>query len=492
MTASMQKKSVFLIRLIGLWVAAGWFPVAKVLAAGPPAVFSGREIDLTLIPPSCITEMVPLDVRAGLKNRTEEKKTYRVSFYLNRESEPDLLYRQPVEVEGGGAACVRFQLPVRGLSGRQVILLCVETGGRTRRLRKTIDIVPSDVRSTKRIGGAYLGFYHWSEEEGKYWNPDLRRLDDDGWRSLVRSMHRLGMDILVVQETFRNQAYVGQHALTADSYPGKAFYPSKLYPSRMPLAARDPLEAVLSEADRLGMQVFVGVGLFAWFDFSPESLVWHKRVAQELWEMYGEHESFYGFYLSEESAGNLDNGASDLATRTLRKKAIVNFFGGMKAWCEQLAPGKPLMLSTNSMEVPAGADTYPELLKHLDILCPFGFARMPPSDLTGPEAARLLQGFCDAAGAHLWFDLEAFLFNEDRSLYPRDLEGIVRDLQLFDGFEKVLCYQYPGVFSDPAGVRIGEEKTVVLYRRYREYLEKLRKEENRRRTQRAAGFRAPE
>lgn len=31
------------------------------------------------------------------------------------------------------------------------------------------------------------------------------------------------------------------------------------------------------------------------------------------------------------------------------------------------------------------------LLKHLDILCPFGFARMPKEDLKGLEAANLLQ-----------------------------------------------------------------------------------------------------
>ncbi len=66
-----------------------------------------------------------------------------------------------------------------------------------------------------------------------------------------------------------------------------------------------------------------------------------------------------------------------------------------------------------------------------------------------------------------------FLFNDDGSLYPRDIEGIVGGLTLLDNFEKVLCYQYPRVFSDPDGIRIDEEKTVRLYRDYKRYQESL-------------------
>ena len=89
---------------------------------------------------------------------------------------------------------------------------------------------------------------------------------------------------------------------------------------------------------------------------------------------------------------------------------IVTFFKEFKAYCNTFAPGKPMMLATNSFDIPNGMDTYPDLLKHLDILCPFGFARMPKEDLKGLEAANLLQKVCDEAKAHLWFDLEAFLF----------------------------------------------------------------------------------
>ena len=72
-------------------------------------------------------------------------------------------------------------------------------------------------------------------------------------------------------------------------------------------------------------------------------------------------------------------------------------------------------------------------------------------------------------------DLEAFLFNPDNSLYPRPIDEIIRDLNLLDNFEKVLCYQYPGVFNNPKmSIRIGEERTIDLYNAYKTYMKKIK------------------
>ena len=173
--------------------------------------------------------------------------------------------------------------------------------------------------------------------------------------------------------------------------------------------------------------------------------------------------------------GSLDNSEADETTRLTRGKDIVNFFRGFKSYCRQFAPAKPIMLATNSFDILKGNGTYPELLKNLDILCPFGFSRMPEGDLTGKQAAELLQNLCDTAGSHLWFDLEAFLFNGDTSLYPRPIRQIIDDLTLLDNFEKTICYQYPGVFNNPKmSVRIGEPSTVPLFMDYKKYLQKLK------------------
>lgn len=434
-----------------------------------------NNVSLTLIPPGKITNKVDLDIRGGIINKSDQQRTFEVSICWGREKRNTLLYESSVTVPAGKSETVKIVVPTKQRLGKHKVILKVTDGNRTYRKTKDIEVVESDIRSIQQISGAWAGIYHWSEIEGKHWNKDIKKMTDEQWKELVRSMHKVEMDMIVIQEVFRNEQYVGKHNTTVDSYAGKAFYPSELYPGRMDITAEDPIEAILSEADRLGMNVLVGVGIFAWFDFTPESLEWHKRVAKELWDMYGHHESFYAFYVSEESGGGLDNWEQQPDMRKKRKADIVNFFKEFKSYCNSFAPGKPIMLATNSFEVPNGMDTYPALLEHLDILCPFGFARMPAGDLTGKEAADMLQEACNKAKSHLWFDLEAFLFNPDNSLYPRPIEEIIHDLNLFSNFEKILCYQFPGVFNDPdMSIRVGEERTIDLFNGYMKYLKELK------------------
>ena len=397
-----------------------------------------NKVSLTLIPPGKITNKVDLDIRGGIVNESASQQTYQVALYWNKENKDALLYETVVTIPAGKAETVKVVIPTKDRVGKNKVIFKVANEGKAYRKTKDIEVIESDIRSIQQISGAWTGIYHWSEIEGKHWNQDIKKMTDDQWRELIRSMNKLEMNMVVIQEVFRNEEYVGKHTTNVDNYVGKAFYPSKLYPGRMELTAEDPIEAILTEADKQGMNVLMGVGMFAWFDFTPESLEWHKRVAKELWDMYGHHESFYAFYVSEESGGGLDNWEQRPEMRKKRKDDIVNFFKEFKAYCN-------------------------------------GLARMPDGDLTGKEAANMLQKVCDEAKAHLWFDLEVFLFNPDNSLYPRPVEEIIRDLNLFDNFEKILCYQFPGVFNDPKmSIRVGEARTIDLFNGYMKYLKELK------------------
>ena len=98
-------------------------------------------------------------------------------------------------------------------------------------------------------------------------------MTDDHWREMIRSMHKIEMDMVVIQEVFRHQAYIGS-STTVEDYPGKAFI--LLYVGRMNMRRKICSCSTYLESE------------------------WHKRVAKELWDMYGHHESFYAFYVSEE------------------------------------------------------------------------------------------------------------------------------------------------------------------------------------------------
>ena len=375
-------------------------------------------------------------------------------------------------VEASECKGTKFRWTTEGHAGQHTLILVAKSDTNTYRTDQPIEILASDIRSTRSIDGAWFEFYHWSEAEGKPWNEEIRKMTDGQWREMVAAMHRVGLDLAIVQEAFRNQKYVGKHTMETDGYTGQAYYPSKLYPQRRDIAATDPVEAVLAEADKHGMHVMVGVGLYAWFDFTPGSLAWHKRVADELWELYGHHRSFYGWYISAEVAGNL-------GTDTNRRREIVAFFKAFKEHVTGLAPDKPVMLATNSHHVAESEGYYPKLLEHLDILCPFGFHRMPDEDYTGEEAAEILQRYCDQAGAHLWMDMEVFLFGKRKALIPRPIDGIVSDLTRFPNFEKICCYAYTGLMNAPdQSRRPGGEPTVKLYEDYRKFVSQQRNVES--------------
>ena len=187
---------------------------------------SESAVGLTLIPPASITNQVNLDIRGGIKNTTEKDKKYDVTIYWDKETEDSKLYETTVNVKAGKVDCVKYILSTQNRVGQHSVILVVEDGVNVYKMQKPIEVLDSSIRSTQKIEGAFIGFYHWSEQEGKMWNPTIKNLTDNQWKEVVHSMNKLDMNIIVIQESFRNQYYVGKHTIEQDGYQGKAFYPS--------------------------------------------------------------------------------------------------------------------------------------------------------------------------------------------------------------------------------------------------------------------------
>lgn len=443
------------------------------------------RFSLTLVPPSPVTDKVNLDIRGAIWNNSSKPENYKISVYIDKIQQDFCVYSTDVSIQQNKNTGIRFLLNTGKYAGDRKIIMTAKSDLGVQILTEPIKIIDSKIRSTKRIDGSWFEFYHWSEDEGRLWNKDIIKISNSQWGELIKGMNGIEMNIVVIQELFRNQKYVGQHNMKTTGYSGFPYYKSDLYPLRPDqsllenvqngqssenyprwknIAADSALESVLTEADRDGMKVFLGVGMYAWFDFTQESLDWSKKVATELWKKYGSHKSFYGWYISGEIAGNL--GENDM-----RKKELVHFFEEFTPFVKTLAPDKPVMLATNCHDIKNSNGYYPDLLKNLDILCPFGFHRMPANDYTGSEAARILQDYCDKAGSHLWMDLEVFLFGENNALYPRPVGQVITDLLMFDNFEKICCYSYTGLMN--AGwqtAKPGGPATVKLYEDYKKYL----------------------
>ncbi len=423
---------------------------------------------MILLPPSPVSNKITVDIRIGLTNDTTELQNWTVSIFLNEVNPAKQLLTEQVELRPGEWYLMTMPYPTEQLLGKYHVYAKLELHetGETFILRRPLEVLDRPSRSIDRVDGAFAGFYHWSEKEGRLWNSELKKWKAEDWKQMMHAMHEIGMDLLLPQEAFRNQEYIGQHNIETEGYKGRAFYPSALFPGRMDIACDDPLEACLTAADELDMNVFLPVGMYAWFDYTEGSLEWHKKVAKELWERYGHHRSVYGFYVSEEAGG-------DLGSKPEERDSLVKFFKEFTAFCRTLAPERAVMMAPNCYSIDSGMAWYPEFLKNLDILCPFAFHRMPPMDHTGEEAATLLQDLCDKYGTHLWLDMEAFLFESDGALYPRPIEGLIEDFRRFPNFEKIVCYQFPGIFNAPeARIKPGGPATVKLYEDYKNYLKK--------------------
>jgi hypothetical protein len=439
------------------------FAVAILLPWAAFGATAETAVRLALIPPSPVTDQITLDIRAAVYRVGERGGKFDVAIYLDAEQPEKLLLRREIDVPPGGAGCTGLRWPTKGQAGRHKIVCVARRGTETRRTERPLEVLVTGSRSTKRLGGAWVDIYQFDEPSGRPFNAELRQMTDPQWRELVQAMHAVDQDLMVITMMFNNLTHRGRHKIETEGYQGKAFYPSKLYPGRMPVVSKDPLEAIMSEADRLGMHVMPGVGCYAFFDFTPGSLRWHKQVADELWQRYGHHPSFYGWYISEEKDGGLGDEEE--------RREIVAFFRELTPHLHRLTPEKPVMLATNCHNLRGAEAAYRQLLPHLDILCPFAFHRMPAGDLKGEEAAALLQSLCDESGCHFWLDLETFVFRNTWELHPRPIAGLVSDISRFPNFEKILHFEFPGMMSSPKmSRRPGGAASVKLYEDYERYL----------------------
>jgi hypothetical protein len=452
-----------------------WLSFLLVVFSTVSALAQRPVTRLEFIPPSPVTNKIVLDIRGAAENNSNSERQYVLSLYLDRESPSTLLHTENVRIAAQGNAGIYCRHSTESWAGMHRILLVATSPSGKIRVTRDLEVLPSKIRSTRMIDGAWLGIAHWSDEEGRHWNSTIRKLTDADWRQQIHGMHDIGMNTVVIQESFRNQEYYGRNSIASTGYKGLSYYPSDLYPGRANVTSHDAIEAILSEADRLQMNVFIGVGMYAWFDFSAPSLEWHKKIAEELWHRYGHHPSFYGWYVSEETYGSLVPDEGESAKERYRKEVIA-FFREFQSFTRHLAPEKPIMLAPNAHGMMLSQAVWPLVLEHLDIVCPFAFHRMPEGDITGEQSAAIWQGMCDKVGAHLWMDMEAFLFEDNVALVPRPITGLLQDLQRFPSFEKILCYQYPGIFNSPkTKVQPGGPPTVVLYRDYQAYRQKLLK-----------------
>lgn len=415
-----------------------------------------EEVYISIIPPYRISKKTQPEVRLYIENPAE----LIINIVKNNTSVRSINFGL---IEAGRE--VKIFPNIKGISGDITLEFLFKSYSSNNSIKRTVNyqIIDSQQNSTTLIDGCWVSLYHWSEDEGRWFNPDLKKLANEDWKEQIYAMNHIGIKGIVIQNVFDSDKYVEQHNMTVQTYNGKAYYPSKLYKERVPITADNPIEAILQAADEVGMSVLLGVGLYAWFDFSKESIEWHKEVTIELNKMYGHHQSLYGWYISEEMFGNFYYDYP--AVPDEKYKDVVRFFKEYKSFVSQLTPTKPVALAPNNIKFHECSKEWKEVLPYIDILIPFAFAR-DPENMNIDQITEI----CKACDTHFWVDMEVFKYPLDNGLIPKEYDELIKEIRTYDKLEQIYGYQFTGLMNPPeCKFNLGGEKAKVLYQEYGEY-----------------------
>lgn len=313
----------------------------------------------------------------------------------------------------------------------------------------------------KPISGSWFEFQHPGGKEGVYWDGDLRKFTAAQWREKICEISETGMEYLVLMN-------VAAH--------GKAFYDTELAPKFI-MGCDDPLEVVLSAADEFGVKFFVSNDFWG-SDLDAVKTMTDKALAkirnksmEEIYEKYGHHKSFYGWYFPNESW--LDPYFGDFVIPYVNECAQVA--KSLNANCVNLIA--PYNIRKEKCD-----DTFVKQLEQLNVEIVayqdgvgVGVTRIEDS---ARYYEHLAQAHQKAGRSRIWADMELFYFEQTThgSLISADFDTrIIHQMEAISPFvDKILVYQYLGIMNKPhslapAGMR---DESVRLYNQYMSWYKK--------------------
>lgn len=370
----------------------------------------------------------------------------------------------------GGAKPAAFSIDLQAFHGP--IKVVINVSG-TKSFNRTFEyeVVKTGVKSTRLLDAMFLDILHWHEQEALYYQKQLREMTPKDWSDQVSYMAAIGMKTAVIQQLFLNNHYVKADNDTCDpaGYAGLSFYPSRTYTKMYPnfTDPNDKVEAILTAADKYGVSIFIGIGVFEWFDFRAESLCWHKKVVSEIWDMYGHHPSLYGWYISEEDSPDFFQHYPPYYYAAAPNDTMKFFREFRKYVDDYINPLMPVMFSTETLHFDHFMKEWQQIFYDIDIYIPAGFARTEPGWDT---LSRILQ-VCNVTGTKIWVDLEVFSdpgFPDP--LVPKSIDILQKEILNYDVVEQILGYEFTGLMDSPKSrLHLGGKAAAEVYQAYEKY-----------------------
>ncbi len=401
------------------------------------------DYDLALLPYSPVMERDELEIRCQVFNEGEDDE-----IDLEFRLDDGLLCTQRLFVKSGCYGFARCRMPMNGCAG-------------THRVSVNGATVPLEVKKDAPavLDGGFVMLGPPNDRKALQFTPDLKRFTDADWKAYVRAMADAGMDCLIIMSTHQFVLY------QEEVQKLHAHFDSAVFP-KTDITAKDPIAAILEEAEVQNVKVFLGIGCAYGNRGSFEEV-------DEVYERYHGYKAFYGWYQAKEcNMQDFDIGE----------------WGFLEVLAKRMrshAPVKPILNSPYEMpgeEIVA----YIEKIDFCDILMPQDWIGQKRLNLKqSKEMLHILRDTYVKVGKHVWANCEAFNFTEVESvnaetgtnfMVPRfrdggmdGEEGFVQQLETVRPYaEKIMAFMLTGLFlpegfTPPAGGAAAEKQ-------FREYV----------------------
>ena len=310
----------------------------------------------------------------------------------------------------------------------------------------------------KPISGTWFEFRHHSQAEGKYWNPACQEFTGEQWREKIEEISGTGMEYIV---------------LMASAINSEAYYQSSIFPNAG-LTCENPIEILLSQADKCGIKVFMSNGFYgdwrqARRNISDKTVINRSlKAMNELTEQFGHHQSLYGWYMPEETC----------IIRHFSKK----FISYVNLCCEEarrLNPNNKTLIAPYGTSLAKADAKYVKQLESMavDYIAyqdEIGVKKTTAENSAG-HFEKLKLAHDQAGRSALWADIELFDFEGmvyRSALLPADFSRIQKQLKAVSPYvDTVLAYQYQGMMNKPgSGAFAGHSSSEKLFGDYTEWL----------------------
>jgi hypothetical protein len=305
----------------------------------------------------------------------------------------------------------------------------------------------------KPISGSWFEFQHHATVEGVDWNPACARFTAEQWEAKIKEIADAGLEYLVLMAT-------------AVYY--RAFYDTQIF-AKWELGCANPLEAVLSAADKHNVKFFIGAGFYGDWE-NPQTIsdpVAGKRRLQaieEVTNLYGHHPSFYGWYWPDEAE-----------IHPYYTQEFIDYVNGCSRVARQLKPHAPIMIAPYGTRSAVADDRYVRQLDAMDVDI---FAYQDEVGVRKSKVTETAAFFETLRKAHdrsqkakLWADLEIFEFQGEvykSALMPGPFDRILQQMKNVSPWvDQILVYQYQGMMNKPnSGAFAGCPASTRLYSDY--------------------------